>query len=1385
MWLTSALFEQWVFALNEDLSSLKYLLAGGDIVNSYAVNELHKKLPNVTIIDGYGPTENTTFTTTYQCNREKIYSDIPIGKAINNTTLYIVDRYKNLVTKGVVGELYTGGDGVARGYFNQDALTQEKFIEFRGDRVYKTGDLVKYREDGNIIYLGRSDNQVKIRGFRVELGEIEQQILQLDGVKECVVLEKNKQLIGYITEDNQKVNTEHLKNMLKEHLPEYMIPLSLTVLENMPINPNGKVDRRALSKMEVEIVSNQPFVAPKGEIEERLASIFEEVLQLKSVGLYDNFFELGGHSLLATKLVAHIRDELMVEVPLKTLFASPTITGLKEFISSTKVSNNLPKITKREQESDIPLSFAQERLWFLDKFEEGKMEAYNMPVLLKLKGELNKRALEESLETIIERHEILRTNFVEKEMIAYQVIRNHQFQIETISTTQIEIFKLVEARLLEGFDLENDLLFRTTLFDLGSGSYYLFVNMHHIVADGWSIDIFIKEFIALYQAYIEDRHHLLKPLEIQYADYALWQRDYLKDEVLEEKLNYYRDKLAGIEPLNLPTQYSRPITPSYRGDRVKFVIDNSIATELNHLSQSHKSTLFMTLLGAFALLMQRYSGQDDIVIGSPIANRVSSEVEDLIGFFVNLLPFRVRLEEGSFVSLLNQIKETTLDGYEHQDIPFEKIVEGLNIPRDTSISPIFQVLFILQNNQQRPLELSNLTLEPVEFENPTSKFDLTMELNEVAGEIEGVLEYATDLFSREFIEGMVEHFKVLLSQIVKDKNKHLSEYKIISKLETLPPKRVEFSNKTLHQIIEEQVAQTPNSTAIIFEKQTLTYQELNQKANQLAHYLIEQGVEIEDIVALKLDRSLEMIIGILGVLKAGGAYLPIDTNYPQSRIDYILENSQAKRVLSQQDIKTIIEQNSNISNPNITMSPKSLAYIIYTSGSTGNPKGVMVEHQGVVNRLEWQIKELNITSSDVILQKTPFSFDVSVWELLLPLMCGAKEVIAKPNGHKDSNYLANIIKQEQITTMHFVPSMLSVINKEPQFIENSHYLKRVVCSGEALPLNLVKEYYKLHNAPIYNLYGPTEASIDVTIYLCPQDTSNLNTIPIGKAIDNTNLYILDKHLNPVPKGVVGELYIEGVGVARGYLNNIELTKKAFIDHNGTILYKTGDLVKRLLDDNIEYIGRSDNQVKLRGLRIELGEIEQQLQNIEAIKEAIVVVKEDNLVAYITLNSPIETEIIKEKLSKYLTEYMIPNHIEVLKSMPLTPNGKADRKALMREKITIQSIKEYVAPRDEMEKALATIFQELLHIEKVGIYDNFFELGGHSLLATQLVSKIRAELGVELSLKSIFGLSTLEELARTLHQREKVESKIRIKSSKEEYIELFDDSQDDEIEEFIL
>ncbi|SFV64936.1 Malonyl CoA-acyl carrier protein transacylase [hydrothermal vent metagenome] len=1191
----------------------------------------------------------------------------------------------------------------------------------------------------------------------------------------------NKFLVAYIMA-NQEIEESHIKNILSKHLPDYMIPVAYKRIDSMPLTPNGKVDKKALAKVEVEIQSTKEYIAPRDEIEEKLAQIFQEVLNVERVGIEDNFFELGGHSLLATQLVSRIRNDLGIELPLKELFGRATIKNLSEYLQLEAKRSSITKIARVKNRDNLTLSYSQERLWFLDKFEEGKSTTYHISAVLKLEGSLDKNALNKALKTIVKRHEALRTNFIEKDNITLQKIGNiKRFRIEEIECKESSIEKKIKETLSQPFNLESDMLFKTVLYSISEQRHYLLVNMHHIISDGWSLGILVEEFVTLYRAYSNNQKNPLPLLKIQYGDYANWQKEYLSGEVLNEKLEYWKDTLSGIEPLALPTTYPRPAIQSNRGDRLRFTIGTEITQKLNSLSKTYDVTLFMTLLSSFGLLLHRYSGQEEFIIGSPIANRNRSEIEPLIGFFVNTLALKQEFSSDiKFTTLLQQTKEYTLSAYEHQDVPFEKIVDALDIPRDTSRSPLFQVMFALQNNTKTTnLELPNLKIENIELENSTAKFDLSMDITESNGELQVSLEYVTDLFSEVYIKSMIEHFKILLEAIVKDEKQTLSHYPLLTKAEE-QQLLVEYTNtkvkypkeRCIHQLFEEQAELNPNNIAVVYENRELTYKELNSKSNQLAHYLLEQGVEPDSLVAICVDRSFDMIIGLLAILKAGGAYVPIDSSYPQDRIKYILEDSSAKLLLTQEHLKEILSKSKTIiidtldttdyknSNPKIEVTPSSLAYVIYTSGSTGLPKGVMVEHNGVVNRLDWMQKEYQFNTNDIVLQKTPFSFDVSVWELFLPLMYGLKEVIAKPQGHKDSEYLATLINKEKVTIIHFVPSMLSTIYDYPKFVKIKS-LKHIITSGEALSLELVNRYYKYNSVTIHNLYGPTEASIDVTAFSTYKNMP-YNTVPIGRSINNTQLYILDKHLNLVPKGVIGELHIAGDGVARGYLNQLELTKEKFIDNpfgKDTKLYKTGDLVRYLEDGNIEYIGRVDDQVKIRGFRIELGEIEQQLLQLEEIKDSIVLAKEDksgnkSLIAYITVNQEIEDSSIKATLAKHLPDYMIPVAYKTIEFMPLTPNGKVDKKALAKLEIEIQSTKEYIAPRDEIEEKLAQIFQEVLNVERVGIYDNFFELGGHSLLATQLVSKIRSELATELPLHYLFREATIASLYTYLTEGKK-------------------------------
>jgi len=1340
------------------------LLCGGEAIPQSLKDQL-LSFDGITLWNMYGPTETTVWSTIKEL---KIDEAICIGKPIHNTTLHILDENLNQVPIGVSGELHIGGAGLARGYLHREDLTLEKFINHpHFGRVYKTGDLVKQLESGDIEYIARADDQIKLRGFRIELGEIENVLAKQKGIHEAVVLLKeansNKNLIAYVVPSHEAVTLNAIKEELKKELPEFMIPSALINLKSLPLTPNGKVDKKALLKLDVTIESTKEYIAPRDEVETQLSAIFQEVLNLQEpVGIMENFFELGGHSLLATQLISKIRQSFEVDIALKMLFQEPTIEKLSRIIQESSQDATLQEliITLRDKSiAKLPLSYTQERLWFLNQYEENQTN-YNIPALLKLEGELNRELLEKSFQTIIERHEILRTHFVEGVQIVDQ---EADFRLEySVIANESALQKSIEHQLTQAFELGSDLLLRATLYELEPKHYRLFVTMHHIISDGWSLSLLVNELIALYKAYLNEESNPLKPLDIQYADYALWQREYLSGEVLEHKIAYWKDALEGIETLELPTDYPRPLHQSYQGQTLHFTIDQSLTHSLEAINTRYDVTMFMTLLSAFSLLLHRYSNQNDIAIGSPIANRTNHQIEPLIGMFVNTLVLRNQMEgDTTFTTLLSSSKERTLSAYEHQDVPFEKIVDALGVERDTSRSPLFQVMFILQNNPAASFELPNVTASLEALETHTAKFDMTLDIEQIDNHLKCALEYNTDLFKPSTMERLIHHFQTLLRAIIANPNEKINDLNILTQAEEKQfnlwnQTKIEYPKEaTLHQLFEAQVSKTPNAIAVVFEKQSLSYEELNAKANQIAHYLIEQGIKPDTLVAIQIERSLEMMIGLLGILKAGGAYVPIDPTYPEDRIEYMIEDSNAKVLVNKAVIDEVLESDYSSTNPLVHMHSNHLAYVIYTSGSTGKPKGVMVEHQGVVNRIAWMQKEYQLDTNDIILQKTPFSFDVSVWELFLPLMYGIKLVFAKPEGHKDNAYLTKLIQKESITFLHFVPSMLSNMIHSEGFSECDS-IKNIVCSGEALPHSLAKTFYeKVNHITLHNLYGPTEASIDVTSYLCPKQSS-LHTVPIGKAIDNTTLYILDENLNQVPVGVIGELHIGGVGLARGYLNKAELTQEKFIHHpQFGRLYKTGDLVRYLDDGNIEYLSRMDDQIKLRGFRIELGEIESVIANQESIQEVVVLLKNDNLIAYVVPSGEaIVLNDMKEELQKELPEFMIPSALINLEALPLTPNGKVDRKALLKLDVRVESNKEYVAPRDEREAKLASIFKEVLGLNEsyqVSIHDSFFELGGHSLSAITLISHINKHFDVELELKALFANPKIDAIAKLIEQ----------------------------------
>ena len=1045
-------------------------------------------------------------------------------------------------------------------------------------------------------------------------------------------------------------------------------------------------------------------------------------------------------------------------------------------------------IPPRQNNDNLPLSYAQQRLWFLQQLEPDN-PFYNIPSALRLRGNLDVSILESCFNRIIQRHEILRTKFISINGKAIQIIRpelNLSLPVIDLShlpaqEKQIEARRLINLEAQTPFNLETPPLLRTSLLRLDKADYILLFTMHHIVSDGWSTDILIGEVVSLYQSLINNQSSTLTPLTIKYADYALWQRQWLQGDVLNKQLNFWQQQLADIPSvLPLPTDKPRPHIQSYGGTKQTFVISSELTTALKTLCQQENCTLYMMLLAAFKVLLYRYTATEDIVVGSPIANRNRTEIEALIGFFVNTLVLRTNLSDNpTFIEVLAKVKDTTLSASANQDVPFDLVVEAVTKESQRSLShtPLFQVMFVLQNAVQSNLELPDLTWEALEIEATTTKFDLTLLIEETETELKACWEYSTDLFNPDTISRMSDHFQTLLSGILANPQQSITQLPLLTTQEQqllIQWNATEADyplDKCIHQLFEAKAATTPDALAVVFENSQLTYRELNSKANQLAYYLQQNGVKPEILVGICCDRSLEMVISLLGVFKAGGAYIPLDPSYPSERLQFMVEDSNLSILLTQEKLLDLIPNSSakivcvdrewkNIAqnpavNPVNTVISDNLAYVIYTSGSTGKPKGVMIPHRALTNHMQWMQQELPLNAADKVLQKTPFSFDASVWEFYAPLLVGGTLVLAKPDGHQEPDYLIQLIIEQQITILQLVPSLLRVLldsrGDSRIALTQCQSLKRVFCGGENLPIELQQRFYnQLNHCELYNLYGPTEATIDTTYYLCPRQREQINSI--GKPISNAQVYILDNNLQLVAIGIPGEIYIGGVGVARGYLNRPELTVRAFLEtplQDGK-LYKTGDKARYLPNGNIEFLGRIDNQIKLRGFRIELGEIETQLEQNPQVKQAVVQVREDEpnsqrLVAYYVAkkdNTP-KSQELRSYLREKLPQYMIPGVFVALESFPLTPSGKIDRHALPIPEI--KSDRELTqTPRNQIESTLINIWQEVLQVDRIGIHDNFFELGGDSILSLQVIAKAKSA-GIQLTPKQIFQSQTIAEL----------------------------------------
>ncbi|WP_460068199.1 amino acid adenylation domain-containing protein [Streptomyces sp. YKOK-I1] len=1347
--------------------SLRRVICSGEALPPETRDTFFRTLPDVELHNLYGPTEASIDVTHTPCHPD---TDITIGTPVWNTRVYVLDTNLNPVPIGTPGDLYLAGTQLARGYLNRPDLTATAFLPnphgTPGERMYRTGDTAAWTPNGHLHYLGRTDDQIKIRGQRVELGEIQTTLASLPTIAQAAVHIHNDRLTAYYVTTPDTPTPDF--TTLRHHLPDHMIPTTYIKLDTLPLTPNGKLDRRALPTPAVSQRSGT-LRAARNPREEILCGLFAEVLGVDApLGIDDDFFALGGHSLLATRLTSRIRTTLGTELPLRTLFEAPTVAQLTHHLTHHHDEHRPPLTPHHPRPDHTPLSHAQRRLWFLDKMDHGS-PTYHMPLAVHLHGPLDTTALHTALTDVVQRHDTLHTLFEEHDGEPTQKVLHGpsaQPVLEQVNASGAELPALLKSAATQPFDLAAEPPLRTTLFKLAEDEHVLLVVLHHIAGDGWSFAPLARDLSTAYRARTEGAAPDWQPLPVQYTDYTLWQHRLLGDERRPDsqaarQIRFWTEQLADLpDEMALPYDRSRPRQPSNRGHSVAWRLTASTRNDLEQLARESGASLFMVVQAALAALLTRLGAGHDIPIGAPIAGRTDEALDDLVGFFVNTLVLRTDTTgDPTFRTLLHRTRETDLHAYAHQDIPFERLVEKLNPARSAGRHPLFQVML----NFEDDLAASAFGLPGLEVSTETvtvdaAKFDLMFNVVTAAtGELHGTVAFATDLFDEATVQGMAERFVRLLEGIAADPNRRTAEYELLSS-EERHQLLVEWNDTaveltgpgTLHQLFEEQAAATPDACALAFREEQVSYGELNTLANQVAHGLTAQGVGPESVAAVALPRSTELVAALLGVLKAGAAYLPIDLGYPAERRQYMLDNSHAALQIDDTTL-TGLTTGQPTHNPTITVDPDCPAYVIYTSGSTGRPKGVTIPHRGVVNRLHWMQHQYRLTPTDRILHKTPIGFDVSVWELFWPLLQGATMVIAEPEGHKDPTYLTRLIDHEHITTAHFVPSMLQVFLTDTG-TGTCGSLRRVICSGEALPPETRDTFFRtLPHTELHNLYGPTEASIDVTHTPCHPHTD----ITIGTPVWNTRLYVLDTNLNPVPIGTPGDLYLAGTQLARGYLNRPDLTAQQFIPCPfgipGERMYRTGDIAAWTPNGHLHYLGRTDDQIKIRGQRVELGEIEAALLSCRGIAQAAVVVREDTpgdqrLTAYVVPASEateIEGAALREAVRRLLPEHMVPSAVVTLGALPLTANGKLDRRAL--------PVPDVVAggsgrgPSTVREEILCTVFAETLGVPQVGLDDDFFELGGHSLLAVSLVERLR-ERGVSIDVRTLFTTPTVAGLA---------------------------------------
>ncbi|WP_207266386.1 non-ribosomal peptide synthetase [Pseudomonas sp. GW101-3H06] len=1396
------------------LGDLRQVHVGGEAMSVEGLRLWHQAgLSHVRLLNTYGPTEATVVSSVHECQLADA-SDafgIPIGRAIPGRALYVLDAAGQLLPADGVGELCIGAPAcLAQSYFDRPALTAERFLpdpfaREPGARLYRSGDLARYNADGNLEYVGRIDHQVKIRGFRIEMGEIEACLQARDEVREAAVIAQDgTQLVAYVVASDAVVSEaeylEGLKAVLRQSLPDYMVPSHMVLLDKLPLNNNGKLDRKALPRAEA-VDAQRDFVAPTAGLETQLAQIWQEVLQVESVGRDDNFFELGGHSLLVLQVISRVRQQLQLELSVSSLFSAANLAEFAERAALTTVAGQ-PLLQRAVDDQPRILSYAQQRQWILWQLDPHSA-AYNIPAALRLKGSLNRNALRQAFEQLQARHETLRTTFEQDGQQARPRVHRElplQFNEQPIEETSIN--HAVAEEIARPFDLRNGPLWRMLLLQISAEDHVLVLTVHHIAADGWSMQVMVDEFNALYRAAVEGRVERLKALPVAYSDYARWQRDWLEAGEGARQLAWWREQLDGSQaPLQLPSELSRPARRSERGASLLLQVDRDLLAGLRQRAQEQQVTLFMLLLASFQTLLHRQSGQSGISVGVPSAGRSRLETEGLIGFFINTQVLRAEIDgQQPFSTLLQQVKHTALAAQAHQDLPFEHLVDALQPDRSLNHSPLFQVLYNHQQQLGASVEraVADLQVERLHWQQHTAQFDLVLDTQEQGDELDASLSYTTDLYDEASMQRFASQWLNLLRAVVADPQQRVAQLPLLQtpQYDELiqhwnPAFQVQPPSPTLHQLFEVQAEQRPDAVALTYEGEQLTYATLNAQANRLARKLREQGVGPEVRVGLATERAMPLVVGLLAILKAGGAYVPLDPQYPAERLSYMIDDSGIALLLTQShlidglpardgvqvlDLSSLQLDAYSSDNLPTLATPDNLAYVIYTSGSTGRPKGALLSHGNVGRLLTATAAEFNFGADDVWTLFHSYAFDFSVWELFGSLCTGGRLVIVPYYISREPQAFHRLLCDEGVTVLNQTPTAFRQLLPIACASPRSLALRQVIFGGEALEVASLRPWFERfgdQQPTLVNMYGITETTVHVTYRAIRlADLDGQLQSPIGLPIRDLRWYLLDSQLQPVPVGVAGELYIAGAGLARGYHGRFGLTAERFVPSPfdaSQRLYRSGDLARQRVDGSIDYLGRIDQQVKIRGFRIELGEIEAALLAQPGVRQAVISVHAGDdgpqLCAYVvaehTPHDPIGwRDTLRAALKVDLPDYMVPSHWLLLDALPLTSNGKLDRKALPLPDVEHWQ-RPFESPEGDLEQQLAAIWADVLGVAQIGRRDNFFELGGHSLLAAQASARVELELGIELPLRALFESNDLQAYAAMAGQYTPIDNDARL------------------------